>query len=172
MLLNFLPAQLSDHIMIIIGYTVDSSGHVTGFYHNDYWKRTVSLITSKFSTRQNCEQDTHPEQPYSYCLPYEVDYGLAILGNNDPLGETFPTYLVTDMYDEPDWGAEDKIFAKPILFNHTLHVSGLIPGPGARVCVCVCVRASVLFVVVCCCLCVVCVCVSVCECVCVSVVST
>ncbi len=60
--------MLPDHIMIIIGYAVDSSGHVTGFYHNDYWKRTVSLITSKFSTRQDCEQDTHPEQPYAYCL--------------------------------------------------------------------------------------------------------
>ncbi len=36
--------------------------------------------------------------------------------------------LATDMWNEPDWGAEDKIHDKPIMFASNLTVTGLTKG--------------------------------------------
>ena len=63
-----------DHIMIIIGYSVDNSGNVNGIYHNDYYLDEVVYAPDVFSTRNECTMK-NPTQPYQYCLPTNVDYG-------------------------------------------------------------------------------------------------
>jgi len=116
-----------DHIMVIVGYTVDSQGNMNGLYHNDYYQDVVSLTSATFATRSKCTMKS-PKQPFDYCLPVDVDYGVAVFGIVDPLGETYRATLATDMWDEPDWGAEDKLHQKPILFASQLTVSGLTKG--------------------------------------------
>ncbi len=100
---------------------------INGLYHNDYYLDTVVLTSATFATRSECTMK-NPTQPFQYCLPKNVDYGIALKGIVDPQGETYPTRLRTDMWDEPDWGAEDKLHQKPILFNSNLTVSGLTVG--------------------------------------------
>ena len=117
-----------DHIMPIIGYTLDSNNEISGLYHNDLYKDEVSLTTADFSTRNKCYQDIAPVQPYDYCLPVNVDYGIVIKGFNDPLGETFRAEFEISMNYEPDYGAEDKLHQKPIPFDGVLHISGLTAG--------------------------------------------
>ncbi len=62
-----------DHIMIIIGYSVDNSGNVNGIYHNDYYLDQVVYAPDVFATRNECTMK-NPTQPYQYCLPTNVDY--------------------------------------------------------------------------------------------------
>jgi len=86
------------------------------------------LTSATFATRKQCMQSTTPKQPFDYCLPRDVLYGIALMRDKDPKNECYRTQLNTDMWWEPDWGAEDKVHDKPILFNATLTVSGLTEG--------------------------------------------
>lgn len=118
-----------DHIMPIIGYMIDSKGEITDFYHNDFYLKDTTTTSSDFETRSQCMQASAPKQPYSYCLPTDIDYAIAITGIVDPNKETYRARLVVlNMWDEPDWGAEDKLHQKPIQFDSELHVSGLKSG--------------------------------------------
>ena len=53
--------------------------------------RSLSLSTG-VTTRSQCVTAA-PTQPYGYCVPKGVDYGVAVVGNRDAAGETFPTSL-------------------------------------------------------------------------------
>lgn len=79
-------------------------------------------------SRKECSISTTPRQPYDYCLPTDVDYGLTITGVIDDAKETYRTILELDRPDEPDWGAEDGLHEKPVLMNVKAHISGLTAG--------------------------------------------
>jgi hypothetical protein len=70
---------------------------MNGLYHNDYYQDVVSLTSATFATRSQCTMKS-PKQPFDYCLPYDVDYGVAVFGIVDPLGETYRATLATDMW--------------------------------------------------------------------------
>jgi hypothetical protein len=120
-----------DHIVPVIGYQYDASSHATtGIYYNDLWSQATRMLSipSLITTRSNCQQDDEPEQPYEYCLPKTVDYGIAFLGNVDTNGETYRMTLTIPNWTEPDYGKEDKVNAKPVLFTISATVAGLQSG--------------------------------------------
>ena len=77
-----------DHIVPVTG--IDG----TTLQFNDLFSpsaRSLSLSTG-VTTRSQCVTAA-PTQPYGYCVPKGVDYGVAVVGNRDAAGETFPTSL-------------------------------------------------------------------------------
>jgi len=118
-----------DHIMPIVGYEISGSA-VTGIYHNDLYlnSHTYTAYSELFATRKECTQSSSPKRPYDYCLPTDVDYGLAVFGNADPNGETYHTKLNIGNWNEPDWGEEDNIHDRPITMQVSATIYGLTPG--------------------------------------------
>ncbi len=107
----------------------DVNGSVIGVYANDFWREEPIFFTiANISLRQNCLLPFNhtPTQPYHYCFPQLVDYGVAVLGNLDPLNQTVPAQLIVLNRSEPDWGKEDKINAQPVMFESKLLVSQLL----------------------------------------------
>jgi hypothetical protein len=118
-----------DHIMPIVGY--ESSGNsVSGIYHNDLYlqSHTYTSYAELFATRKGCSQSSAPKRPYDYCLPTDVDYGMAVFGNTDPNDETYHTILQVSSWTEPDWGEEDDIHDKPTTIKVSATVYGLTAG--------------------------------------------
>lgn len=114
--------------MPIIGYETTNST-LSAIYHNDLYLNTSRIlqIPSGIKTRSECSQTAPIQQPYTYCQPKTVAYGIAITGNADVNSETYPIQLDVGSWDEPDWGAEDNLDEKPILFTGILSISGLTP---------------------------------------------
>jgi len=119
-----------DHVMPIVGYDASSAGKVSAVYHVDFYIRDYTITTTAelFATRKECTQTKTPVQPYDYCLPEDVDYGILVSGNIDKNKETFRTLLEMDRWNEPDWGAEDKLHEKPVAMSVKAHISGLTAG--------------------------------------------
>jgi hypothetical protein len=129
--------------MPIIGYKAQGSA-VSEIYYNDLYLNTTRtlLIPDDIKTRKECYQDTPIQQPYTYCQPDTVAYGLAMTGIVDQKKETLPVSLDVGHWSEvslhmlqrdnllilcdelqPDWGAEDNLDEKPIPFTGSLTVS-------------------------------------------------
>ena len=111
-----------DHIMPIVGYGTtqgDEGTNVTALYHNDFYLPTVSIMTAPNldSSRKSCRQTAHPVQPYTYCLPHDYDYVIALTGIVDENNETFRTVLNISRWNEPDWGAEDGKHETPVMIS-------------------------------------------------------
>lgn len=121
-----------DHIVPVIGYeTAESdSATISGLYFNDLWLNTTRYLSvpAGIASRKNCRQSSEPEQPYTYCLPVNVDYGIALLGIEDVNSETFRMTLEMPSWTEPDYGKEDGINAQPVPFTINATVFGLVPG--------------------------------------------
>lgn len=120
-----------DHIVPVIGYQYDaSSGDTTGIYFNDLWSNQSRLlqVPDDITSRSGCTSDDDPEQPYTYCLPKNYDYGIAFLGNVDKNSETFRMTLIMPSWTEPDYGKEDHVNAKPVPFTISATISGLEAG--------------------------------------------
>ena len=80
-----------DHIVIAIG--ADSSG----LYYNDLYSRTPRYLALPGGAKSRGQCVTaNPVQPYTYCLPRDVDYALAITGVVDPRKELLPVSLAVD----------------------------------------------------------------------------
>jgi hypothetical protein len=79
-----------DHIVPVSGYTGTAE-----LYYNDLWRTRSSRILrlpTDIQSRAQCVMRS-PRQPYAYCLPTFRDYGLAVTGVVDPLGELLPISL-------------------------------------------------------------------------------
>jgi len=119
-----------DHVMPILGYDADSSGKVTALYYDDLWSTAVRKLANPgdVKTRSGCSQSSTPKQPFGYCLPQAYDSGVAITGIVDKAGETYRTQIDVGRWDEPDWGAEDKVHDKPVPMTPSAKISGLDAG--------------------------------------------
>ena len=120
-----------DHIVPVVGYQYDSSSGATlGIYINDLYSSAPRFISAStgVQTRKTCTQSSSPSQPYTYCLPSAVDYGIAFTGIQDTAKETFRMTLQMPSWTEPDWGKEDKVNAKPVNFTISASVKGLTSG--------------------------------------------
>lgn len=95
-----------DHIMPIIGYETSKSSNsksqLTNIYYNDLYLNTTRILDlpDDIKTRSECSQKTAPEQPYTYCQPDIVAYGIAITGNMDINAETYPIQLDVGYWTE------------------------------------------------------------------------
>jgi len=116
-----------DHIMIVIGYTVDADGNMENLYINDFYEKYTRLEAIKGKTRKQCKASTDPEQPFKYCITSPVNYGMAISGNLDKNDELYRAQLFAPWH-EPDDGIEDKVNAAPVEMSMTLVVKGLTVG--------------------------------------------
>lgn len=85
--------------MPIIGYEsskeTTAKSQLTNIYYNDLYLNTTRLldIPDDIKTRSECSQKLSPVQPYTYCQPDIVAYGIAITGNMDINDETYPIQL-------------------------------------------------------------------------------
>lgn len=110
-----------DHIVPMIGY--DMNKFV--LYYNDlYLSTTRTMSLTDIKTRDACHQTNPPIQPFSYCFPTPVNHGIAITGNKDSLG-TCRVILKISEVSEPDWGEEDKLHEKPVMFEPHAVITGL-----------------------------------------------
>ena len=120
-----------DHIMPIVGYeTSNETGEVTALYHNNFYLPTVSIMTKPDlnSSREKCRQKNTPAQPYQYCLPSAINYGIALTGIVDENNETFRASLTISQWNEPDWGSEDGKNETPVNISVNATMVGLQVG--------------------------------------------
>jgi len=120
-----------DHIVPVVGYQKDSSsGAVTGLLFNDLYLNSTRTLSasSDVATRNNCRVTTTPQQPYGYCLPKNVNYGIALQGIVDKNAETFRTTLTMPSWTEPDYGKEDDLNQQPVSFTVSATIYGLTVG--------------------------------------------
>lgn len=87
--------------MPIVGYETKNSA-LSAIYHNDLYLNTsrILYVPSDIKTRSECSQNAPIEQPYTYCQPKTVAYGIAITGNVDINSETYPIQLDVGSWDE------------------------------------------------------------------------
>lgn len=119
-----------DHIVPVIGYQYSSaSGATTGIYFNDLYSTETRFLAvpAGIQTRSACTM-SNAQQPYNYCIPKTVSYGIAFLGNVDTSSQTYRVTLTMPSWTEPDYGKEDKIYASPVNFTVSATVSGLRVG--------------------------------------------
>jgi hypothetical protein len=57
-----------------------------------------------------------------------INATLTVTGNVDPNGELFPCWLEMDSLFEPNWGAEDQVYATPTPINCKVYIEGLHSG--------------------------------------------
>ena len=114
-----------DHIIPAIGFTSTD----TSVFHNsdelifiDNYQPTP--FTRTFQTMWDTRAMNGNGATYDYCIPRDVDYGCAVLGNKDLLHETKPVHVSLNRWDEPNV----SIGESPVLLNATIKVEGLQPG--------------------------------------------
>jgi len=114
-----------DHIVPFVGY--DST---TVLYYNDlYSPSTRSLaLPAAVKTRSQCTTTSNVQLPDNYCIPKGVDWGFAVTGVVDPKGELVPITLSVGRWDEPDWGAEDRLNEPLVTLRPVVTARGLTPG--------------------------------------------
>jgi hypothetical protein len=97
--------------MPIVGYT-SSGDSLDSILYNDLYMNTTRALSlpSAIKTRSECSQITSPEQPYTYCQPKTVAYGIAITGNKDLNEETYPVQL-----DVHSWSEVTPLLSPPLL---------------------------------------------------------
>lgn len=87
--------------MPIIGFETTNS-KLSAIYHNDLYLNSSRIlkVPSDIKTRSECSQNAPIEQPYTYCQPKTVAYGIAITGNVDINSETYPIQLDVGSWNE------------------------------------------------------------------------
>lgn len=116
-----------DHIVPVVA----AGGGSLTFSDNGLWGRPrpywFAYPYSSFArTRAQANAPTAPQ----YSLPAGVgDYGIAILGVNDPAGETVPVRLATNVdYEKPEITDDSSVRPKAMPLVLTVTVSGLKAG--------------------------------------------
>ena len=120
-----------DHIVPIIGYRTDSNDTVIGLFYNDLYVTNgprLLNIPEDIHSRKECLQTAVAQQPYGYCLPRAVTYGIALTGIQDLKKETFRTTLILASNSEPDWGKEDNRHQQPVSMKISAKIEGLTVG--------------------------------------------
>merc|ERR1712216_442456 len=87
-----------DHIVPLVGFDDEAA------YFNDLHSPTTTRekLSSFVKSRKHC----HRRSMYgnnSFCLPYEVDYGISTSGNQDSKGSLLPVKLALSSWTEPDY---------------------------------------------------------------------
>lgn len=114
-----------DHIVPAVGY---KSADITSFNKNDElifndlfqktpFVRTFDSIWDDRSMQRN-------DSKYEYCIPKDVEYGVAITGVADNNNETVPVSLSIDAWDEPNVTAGEN----PREVHATIKISSLTEG--------------------------------------------
>lgn len=111
-----------DHEVAIIGYDAG------GLYYNDWYQATPRYLPLPASIKSRAQCRGVGDQPYEYCLPSLVDYGMAVTGVRDPRGELRPISLSVGRWDEPDWGVEDRLNEPLVTLRPVVTARGLTPG--------------------------------------------
>jgi hypothetical protein len=92
-----------DHIIPAIGFRATS---VNTYTASDSLTYNSNFDTTPFTRRFSTIYDTRSMKAngatYSYCIPQNVDYGVAVTGNKDPGHVTRPVHIVLDSNDEPN----------------------------------------------------------------------
>lgn len=114
-----------DHIIPVVGYR---SGDVDAFHgsdelvFNDNFKskpftRTFDSLWDERSMKRN-------DGKYEYCIPKNVEYGVAVTGIVDNDNETVPVSLSVDSWNEPNVTLGDA----PKTLKATIKIRSLTPG--------------------------------------------
>jgi len=114
-----------DHIIPAIGFSATNLNTYSGTdqlmynsnYDSTYFTRTFSSIYDTRSMNGN-------GATYSYCIPANVDYGVAVTGVKDALHVLKPVHLKIDSWDEPNVSL--GVAAKTM--HAVITVDSLIPG--------------------------------------------
>jgi hypothetical protein len=92
-----------DHIIPAIGFYAKNVNTYTATdsltYNSNF--DTVSF-RRRFSTLYDTRSMSGNGATYSYCIPQNVDYGVAVTGNKDPGRLTRPVHIAIDSNDEPN----------------------------------------------------------------------
>jgi hypothetical protein len=92
-----------DHIIPAVGFTATNVNTYTGtdqLTYNSCFDTTS--FTRQFSTLYDTRSMTGNGATYDYCIPKNVDYGVAVTGNKDPARLSRPVHIVLDSVDEPN----------------------------------------------------------------------
>lgn len=114
-----------DHIVPVNGYISSDSNKFHEkdklIFNDNFEKkpftRTFKSIWDERSMKRNNSQ-------YEYCIPKNVEYGVAVTGIVDKNKETVPVSLSIDSWNEPNVSLGEA----PKKINATIHINSLIPG--------------------------------------------
>ena len=89
---------------------------------NDGYERTA--FTQQFSELYDTRAMSHNGARFDYCVPQDVDYGTAVTGIRDDLGETVPVQLTLDRWNEPNVSQGERA----VYLQATVTARSLVPG--------------------------------------------
>jgi hypothetical protein len=92
-----------DHILPAIGFRATSINTYAGtdqLSYNSCFDTTA--FTRNFSTLYDTRSMSANGATNTYCIPQNVDYGVAVTGIKDPAGQTRPVHIVLDSLGEPN----------------------------------------------------------------------
>jgi len=118
-----------DHIVPMVGYhsTPNPALFLNDLHSNSTMK--YKLDERYISSREGCRPAPgQTMNKYDYCLPASTQYAIAVTGNVDDTGETFPVRLEAPLWYEPDYSTEDARYETPLKMRVTAHITGLTPG--------------------------------------------
>jgi hypothetical protein len=97
--------------MPIVGYN-SNKNTLTTIYYNDLYLNTTRELAdpADIKIRSECSQTAPIQQPYTYCQPKTVAYGIAITGNSDTNKETYPIRLDVGSWTEVHSNSSVLIF--------------------------------------------------------------
>src|ERR1700722_15962966 len=92
-----------DHIIPAIGFYATNVNTYTGTDSLTYNSNFDTMpFTRAFSTIYDTRSMNGNGAKYSYCIPQNVDYGVAVTGNKDPGHVTRPVHITLDSNEEPN----------------------------------------------------------------------
>lgn len=114
-----------DHIMPATGFVSPD----TNTYHssdtlvfNDNYVSTA--YTRAFGSLYDTRAMSGNGAIYEYCIPRDIDYGVAVTGIKDTSGTALPVSLKVDRWNEPNI----SLGASPVQMSASIRVGSLIPG--------------------------------------------
>jgi len=114
-----------DHIIPAIGYSAPSVSTYSGtdaLTYNSCFDTTS--FTRAFSTLYDTRSMNGNGATYDYCIPKNVNYGVAVTGIKDPGRKTKPVHIVLDSLDEPNV----SLGASPRIVKAWITADSLTPG--------------------------------------------
>ncbi|MFI5151106.1 MAG: T9SS type A sorting domain-containing protein [Bacteroidia bacterium] len=116
-----------DHIFPAIGFT---AGSVSTYAGTDQLTYNSCFDTTSFTRAFANMYDTRSMAgngaTYTYCIPQNVDFGVAVTGIKDPARQCRPVHMVIDSLDEPNV----SLSAAPRMMKAWITADSLTPGQG------------------------------------------
>lgn len=98
------------------------NGKITELIFHDLFEETS--FTRTFDSIWDERSMQRNDSKYEYCIPKEVEYGVAVIGIVDEKNETVPVSLTVDAWDEPNVTLGEA----PELVHATITMDSLTPG--------------------------------------------